>query len=438
MNIEIDNRLSLVQGYSCLNCGHGCRSFMVPVSRKEREKISSRCDWQAQTGTDTLFIDLPLAGFEQGAIAKKADHRCVFLDSDNLCMIHRKYSLSAKPLACQLFPFVLTPFNGNLRVGLRFDCPGVCQGTGAKLSDNLPELNRLARILYPDGINAEQFTSSLPAISKRNHTNAETFDKINNAIIETFLKVGPEFKNKIYWLTIFASHLEKVKFQKVSSEDFTGLMSLLTEGTSREAEKYNTPGKVVSKRARVLFGQILYLLGHSPEVITLGEKTGFWQKLKARLKDSAEIRMTGRVSGPLPILQDNWHSLDLSQIEQDYGPMPPAAVNLLERYILSRLTGLNYCGLNYYGYSMADGLHCLALSISAVCWLARVNAAAACRNALEYQDIEKALILADSNNGYGSALNSGSAGLRLIYLKEYITAIIFKYIPGTQLKAENK
>ncbi len=406
---------------------------MVPVSHKEREKISSQCNWQAQTGSDTLFIDLPLAGFEQGAIAKRSDRCCVFLDSDNLCMIHRKYSLSAKPIACQLFPFVLTPFNGKLMVGLRFDCPGVCSGRGAKLSDNLPELNRLARLLYPDGIKAEQFTSALPPISKRNHTDADSFEKINDAIIETFVKVGPQFKNKIYWLTIFASHLEKVKFQKVTSDDFPGLMSLLTEGTAREAEKYNAPDKPLSNRARVLFGQILYLLGHSPEVITLGDKIGFWHKLKARLKNSAELRIMGKRSGPLPELHCNWSNLDLSDIEQDFGPMPSAAANLLERYILARLTGMNYCGLNYYGYSMADGLHCLTLTISAICWLARINAAAARRNTLEYQDIETALILADSNNGYGTALNSGSAGLRLLYLKDCITTIIANYTPNTQV-----
>lgn len=404
---------------------------MVPVSHKEREKISSQCDWQAQTGSETLFVDLPLSGFEQGAIAKRPDRRCVFLDSENLCMIHRKYSLSAKPIACQLFPFVLTPFNGKLRVGLRFDCPGVCKGTGAKLSDNLSELNRLARLLYPDGIKAEQFASALPAISKRNQTDTDSFDKINNAIIETFVKVGPQFKNKIYWLTLFANHLEKVKFQKVTSDDFPGLMSLLTEGTAREAEKYNASEKPLSKRARVLYGQILYLLGHSPEVITLGDTTGYWHKLKTRLKKSAEIRLMGKRSGPLPELHNNWSNLDLSDIEQDFGPMPSAAANLLERYILARLTGMNYCGLNYYGYSMADGLHSLTLTISAVCWLARVNAAAAGRNILEYQDIETALIMADSNNGYGTALNSGSACLRLLYLKDSIPAIIANYIPNT-------
>jgi len=41
----------------------------------------------------------------------RVDERCVFLDSDNLCIVHKAAGIEAKPITCRLFPLhvVQTP-----------------------------------------------------------------------------------------------------------------------------------------------------------------------------------------------------------------------------------------------------------------------------------------------------------------------------------------
>ncbi len=401
----------------------------MPVTAKEQRAIMDQEDWFATLGVESLFVDIDAPGFKDGALAKRADNSCVFLDSDNLCAIHRKYGLTAKPAACQLFPFVLTPFNGSLKVGLRFDCAGVCRGNKEQgnLPDQIKDIRRIAKQIYPDGLSEAQFEKALPAVYGKQKVSFAYFDKINTTIIENFITADMPLKNKLLWMVMFADHLEKVKWSSVSKDDIDGLISLLAEGTIREASKFTTQNQKPASKARVLFGQILYLLSRSPEIIT-SEKIGKLQQLKKRFKDAAEIRKFGNSKGELPKLWPHWKDIDISQMEKPFGNMLNSSQELLERYIICRLAGLNYCGLNYYGYSMADGLYSLVLAICSINWLARLNAAMAGRDSLKFSDIESAVITTDSNNGYGTALNTGAAGLRLKYLKNHMPAIISTYL----------
>ena len=400
---------------------------MVPVSAEEKKNILALEDWRSSLNEENLFVNISAPGFKDGALAKRADKSCVFLDRDNLCLIHKKYGFEAKPSACQLFPYILTPFDKEFRVSLRFDCSGVCQSSPGKLNDNMKDLRRLTKLIYPNGITEPIAQQSVPSIYGKVRLPADKFNKINEAILAKICQFKLPVRKLLIWLVMFANHASQVKWNAVEGNDFDGLLNLLIDGTYKEAESYNTTSGAVSPKARVLFGQILYILCRGPEIIT-NEKTGFINKIQKRFSDASELKQFGKSSGPIPTLQENWTHPDFATIEQSFGEIPEEINSLLYRYIINRIAGINYCGLNYYNYSMVDGLFSLSLAVSAAGWLARVNAASDSRSNYINEDFVLAIMVIDSNNGYGSALNTGSAGLRLRYLKDHCISIISQYV----------
>ena len=427
MKLSLNENLSNHQSYSCISCGHGCRSFMVPVTIDEQRSIMALEDWFTSLNVDELFIDLSQPGFQDGALAKREDKSCVFLGDDNLCLIHKKYGLNAKPKACQLFPFVLTPFNNEFRLSLRFDCTGVCQSTSGDLRSNLKDINRLANQIYPSQSNNYSVQKTTPFIHGKISISADKIDTINNAILDKIIEFKLPVKDIVIWLAVISNHLQKVKWANVSDSDFSGLLSLLIDGTYSEVTNSNYEATPLNTKARALFGQILYILCQGPEVITCS-KTSMVSKIRKRLKAASEIKVFGNDKGPVPQLWENWNNLDFSDFECSFGNLSDETNALLYRYLINRIAGINYCGLSFYNYSLTEGLQSLALSISAIGWLARVNAKLEKRNSYIHDDFIKAVMVVDSNNGYGTALNAGSARLRLRYLQNHCINIINRYI----------
>ncbi len=385
-------------------------------------------DWFSTLNTDTLFVDISAPGFTDGALAKRTDKSCVFLDvEDNLCMIHKKYGFQAKPKACQLFPFVITPFDGEIRIALRFDCSGVCKNSAGRLDDNIKDIKRLAQSIYSPAALEKIQKTSIPPIYGNMIIESDKFNHINDSILAKIVTRQLPINKLVLWLVSFAEHISKVNWKNVETNDFNGLLSLLADGTFKEAENQNIETGSVTAKARAMFGQILYILCRGPEIIT-EDKIGYIKRLKNRLSDAAALKQFGNNRGPVPKLWDNWEKLDFSEMEKSYGKMPEEATDLLYRYLINRIAGLNYCGPNYYNYSMVNGIYSLAYAISAIGWLARANAAINNRTEYQYDDFAKAVMVVDSNNGYGSALNAGGAGLRLKYLHNHCNSIIRQYI----------
>lgn len=72
----------------------------------------------------------------------RRDHSCAFLTEDRLCEIHGRAGAFAKPLTCQIFPFVLTPTPDGVTVGLSYFCPSVRARHGRPIVSHQTELER--------------------------------------------------------------------------------------------------------------------------------------------------------------------------------------------------------------------------------------------------------------------------------------------------------
>ncbi len=422
MKIHINHQIQDIQHYSCLCCGHGCRSFMVPVTDTERQTISDKRKWPAELGVKSLFIRTRKVGADGYALAKRENGDCVFLDEQNLCLIHKHYGLKAKPIACQLFPYVLTPVGTEMRVGLRFDCLGVCQGGGASVTDAKKELTRMAKHLLPNGIGMVP----PPAIRPGHEVSVSRFDTINDVLLKIVSSNALSLADRMQWLRQYLDHIDKVKWDKLPDEDFNDIVNMLKGGSLGEIQDRNISDVPITGKPRKLFGQIFFLLSHPPEIITL-KKNGFTQSMATKLKRLRIMTQLGRTSGDLPMLQPDWPQCNMADLEESYGEFPSDVEDFLERYLICRIGGVNYCGRNFYDYSLIEGARTLILAMVTIGWLMRIEALKAGRDQIELPDAHKAVITLDGNLGYGKALNTGPAKMRLGYLSGYLEQFIDWY-----------
>jgi lysine-N-methylase len=410
------------QRYSCNCCGQGCRSFLVPVEPNERDSIEQLQAWREKLQVGDLFVKHRAAGSARYGLAKHHDGRCVFLGDDKLCLIHNLYGLNAKPVACQLYPFVFTPFAGELRVGLRFDCPVVCRNEGQQLSVYKNELNRLEKQIVP----ASAKEIEPPAISPGRKVSPKRFDATNEILLKIVNSDALPLLRRLHWLRMFLDHLTGVKWQNVTDDDFPELLSMLQGGLLAEIQHGEPQHIRITGKPRKLLGQFFFLLCHPTTIIT-SQKEGLITTLQKRFDKLAVMKQLAQIAGPLPKLQPHWPDADMSDLEESFGVWPTDVEKMLTRYLTCRIAGLNYCGPNFYNYSMVEGARSLLLAVVTIGWVMRIEAIKAGRDTIECADTETAVLTIDGNLGYASALATGPARLRLSYLTDHLENLLNAY-----------
>jgi len=419
MRIDFHPAILDVQKYSCSCCGQGCRSFLVPVNVQERRGIEALQDWREKLGVTRLFVKHRAAGAAEYGLAKRADGSCVFLDGDNLCIIHKLHGLKAKPLACQLYPFVLSPVENRLQVGLRFDCPAVCRSEGDNLCGYLGEIKRLAGQLIP----VEMRRGPQLQICPGQRGSAEQIEAVNEVFIKIIAADAQDLLTRLHWLRGVTEHINKVKWEKVQKEDFADLLEMFQGGVLAELQQRPFQRREPSPKPRKLLRQIFFLLCQ-PTTMVAGPPEGFASKLRGRLALNRAAKQLRRTAGLLPKIQPDWPDCDLSRLEQSFGAWPGDVQQMLSRYLTCRIAGMGYCGANFYGYSMAEGIQSLLLGMVTVGWLMRILAVKADREHIELSEAHRAVMTIDGNLGCSSALGFGPARMRLKYLSEHLRDFI--------------
>ena len=439
MKIEFNPDLVTQQQYHCICCGRGCRSFLVAVRPDERQRIAKLADWPAIIGTERLFVRHPTARKLGFGLAKRPDGRCVFLDDNNLCIIHKRFGLAAKPLACQLFPFVLTPVAGKLHVGLRFDCPGVIANEAGNLRDYARQLKQLANKLVTPAI--EQLP--LPPLLPGQHVAPDTFLAVNDALLHIVTSDALPLTQRLHWLYRFASHLKMVKWKNVAPDDAPDLLAMFKGATLAELQNTTPSASQAPSTAgghsaptlhfplphkpRRLLGQIFFCLCQPTTIVTAPERNTLPRRIRDRLTRLRHMRQMGHTKGTLPKIQPHWPDIDLATLEPSFGPWPDDVQSLVSRHLLCRLAGMGYCGHNFYNYSLLEGLHTLILALVTLGYTMRIEAAKDNRHHLTLSDAQAAILTIDGNLGYSPALGFTSSRLRLRYLTDHLPTLINHY-----------
>ncbi|MFM7052932.1 MAG: YkgJ family cysteine cluster protein, partial [Planctomycetota bacterium] len=115
------------QRYSCHGCGNCCRDFTVQLRDADIAKLEAQ-KWEERLG-EPVTVEFRKRRY----LRQRADGACVFLMDDGLCRVHKEFGFAEKPVACQLFPFVLAPDDGKTHAGISFACQSVRENKGAEL-----------------------------------------------------------------------------------------------------------------------------------------------------------------------------------------------------------------------------------------------------------------------------------------------------------------
>jgi Fe-S-cluster containining protein len=115
-------------GYPCLGCGGCCQKWEICIGPEtmaalKDTPLARRLD--EATGGGGLFHyseDMEIW------LIKKVDERCVFLDGQEGCLIHKEIGYNAKPVFCREYPIRLFPTPDGIFVGASFKCPSVLEG----------------------------------------------------------------------------------------------------------------------------------------------------------------------------------------------------------------------------------------------------------------------------------------------------------------------
>ena len=132
--------------FRCGGCGKCCRNdWNIAVESQTARRLR-------ETGP-ALRVLASTAGeaFVEGSggglslARRQTDGGCVFLEG-SLCALHAELGEKSKPLACQVFPYVLVPTPRGTVVGLSYFCPSVRRGEGKLLCEQRRELEGLVEL----------------------------------------------------------------------------------------------------------------------------------------------------------------------------------------------------------------------------------------------------------------------------------------------------
>jgi len=138
--------------FDCHACGFCCSSGhdLGPITEADRARILA-VEWvgvlPGVRGPEDLFREAgrDRAGRPRLLLAQRSG-RCVFLDDENLCAVHKRLGRDAKPHMCRLFPFAITEAPDGTYVTTRRECASLerSRRSGTPLEDQREELSRLA------------------------------------------------------------------------------------------------------------------------------------------------------------------------------------------------------------------------------------------------------------------------------------------------------
>lgn len=155
----------------------------IPVTRAEKERIERLEIPGFDFGENSYFT--PAKKGRGIFFIKKRDNKCVFLDDDGLCAIHKKHGEEVKALACRLYPFhVLNWRDGKISASFRFDCQAVSRNHGSPITKRKGVIKAFAKELKPGARSNAAYNDSAKSSLDDLRAIAETYLKIlsNNDI----------------------------------------------------------------------------------------------------------------------------------------------------------------------------------------------------------------------------------------------------------------
>jgi len=128
--------------FACGSCTFCCDQPWHTYIEKDKAEALDRVDFSdfPQVAGKTFYHKSSQADDGTYILAKGEGTRCLFLDTDGLCIIHKKLGAEAKPSMCRLFPYLPSATHVDDRISVNFGCPSVQNRKGPDLCDQRGEI----------------------------------------------------------------------------------------------------------------------------------------------------------------------------------------------------------------------------------------------------------------------------------------------------------
>lgn len=412
------------QRYSCHGCGACCRDFTVQLRIDDVKKLREQ-RWAERLGFD------PIARFRgRDYLRQRADGACVFLLEDGKCRVHGEFGFENKPIACQLFPYMVSPGTSSARMGVSFACTSVVENKGELLNQQVPEALRIVS----RGLGELLEPAPHGQIVRGTAAQRGELEALERYMV-TWLASPLPLAIRLDGFAWMAQSLAVARIKSVRGDRFAELVELLTRALENELPHH--PVGAPTSRQLALLRSAVFARTEDPKPLTAGapgrvmatidqlRRSRLWRKGRAASKVPLVFQQTRTVQQPMasaPSTSDDSRSAGCSfgDVEK-VGPLgalctDPECDSLLTRWLRATLEGGRAWGVGYYGWSGVDGIGAMAVSVAAVGWLSRAHAASHARTQVGLSDVRAALGRIDRTAGRAVWLGTTAERLRLAYL----------------------
>ena len=413
------------QRYSCHGCGSCCRDFTVQLTDTDLQKLHEQ-GWKERLGQEYVVQ------FRGHSWLKQTDDgACVFLGDNGLCKVHAEFGLEAKPLACQFFPFMLSPNVRDTHVGISFACGSVVASKGAELESHYGDVRRMSELLPASAPMPVQLQGKIIA------------SESEVATIETALdgwlckkNISPSLRYQGFaWLV---TSLLQANLGNVRGEKLRQLVNTLSDAVEQELPLLDWPEP--SPRAWKLLRQAVFTRIEDPKIGDLLKRGkmvsvfGQWARSRKwavgkgispqttgfRSVDFASFESTlGVFDAPKTLISDGTSiSVEAAKntLTDSQSHDVEAMDDLLQRWIRATILGGRAWGSGLYGLPIDQGLGLIMVNLLTALWLARFHAAGRGAQHVSLLDLQVAVGRVDRTSGRAVWLATAGERLRVKWL----------------------
>lgn len=357
--------------FSCATCTACCNQPWRTLIEPEKARALDAHDFGSkypQLNGKTFYYS---NGSDTGGryeLAKGEGMRCLFLDVDGLCIIHKELGAQAKPDMCRQFPFLPAHTWTQERISANYGCPSVQKATGRPLSDQAGDI---ADVITP-GARPPDPTAPTPLDATTSLTPEEA-----DALFDRAIAIFDSRREGDIWTrfaellaTLVAVREWKTAKPAPGGADAGLVEALRAPGSFPGAPPvpaitgFESPAKTPAP-ARFLFAATLY-----PDTLPFdaAPAAGFFGRLTLIPRLMALAKLSGGYASRLLGRNVVVHEVLRHALEPE---LEPAATHLLVRYYASRLWQRFPAGTRL---TIIAGIHQHIQDLNAILFFARAEA----------------------------------------------------------------
>ena len=420
------------QKYSCHGCGSCCRDFTVQLTDADMQKLHDQ-GWKERLGQEYVVK------FRGHSWLKQTDDgACVFLGDNGLCKVHAEFGLEAKPLACQFFPFMLSPNTRDTHIGISFACGSVVASKGAPLQTHRDDVRRMGELLPVSGPMPVKLQGQLIA------TDAEV-SMVEGALDGWLCKKNISPAVRYQGLAWLITSLLQANLANMRGEKLRQLLSTLTNAVEHELPLLDWPEP--TPRAWKLLRQAVFTRIEDPKIGDLLKRGkvasvfGQWSRsrkwaagkgMTPKTQGFCSIDFAGfentigvfaiQLNGDVQVQKTAPQVSSLHSLAREFAAAitqqqdAVAMDDLLQRWIRATILGGRAWGSGLYGLPIDQGLGLILVNLLTALWLARFHAAGRGAQSVSLLDLQVAVGRVDRTSGRAVWLATAGERLRVKWL----------------------